>query len=59
MQLKQFYKIATKVSSRKKCYYFLWSTWLSSEATSQYKYNAAKPNSDLSSFYQVSYINRQ
>ena len=28
MQLKQFYNIATKVSSRKKCYYFWWSTWL-------------------------------
>ena len=28
MQLKQFHYIATKVSSRKKCYYFWWSTWL-------------------------------
>ena len=28
MQLKQFYDIATKVSCRKKCYYFWWSTWL-------------------------------
>ena len=28
MQLKQFYNIATKVNSRKKCYYFSWSTWL-------------------------------
>ena len=28
MQLKQFYNIAIKVSSRKKCYYFWWSTWL-------------------------------
>ena len=28
MQLKQFYDIGTKVSSRKKCYYFWWSTWL-------------------------------
>ena len=28
MQLEQFYNIATKVSSRKKCYYFCWSTWL-------------------------------
>ena len=28
VQLKQFYNIATKVSSRKKCYYFWWSTWL-------------------------------
>ena len=28
MQLKQFYNIATKVSSRKKCYYVWWSTWL-------------------------------
>ena len=28
MQLKQFYNIATKVSSRKKCYYIWWSTWL-------------------------------
>ena len=27
-QLKKFYNIATKVSSRKKCYYFWWSTWL-------------------------------
>ena len=26
MQLKQFYNVATKVSSRKKCYYFWWST---------------------------------
>ena len=26
--MKQFYNIATKVSSRKKCYYFWWSTWL-------------------------------
>ena len=31
MQFKQFYNIATKVSSRKKCYYFWWSTWLISE----------------------------
>ena len=28
MKFKQFYNIATKVSSRKKCYYFWWSTWL-------------------------------
>ena len=28
MQLKQFYNIATKVSSRKKCYYFWWSACL-------------------------------
>ena len=28
LQLKQFYDKATKVSSRKKCYYFWWSTWL-------------------------------
>ena len=28
MQLKQFYYKATNVSSRKKCYYFWWSTWL-------------------------------
>ena len=28
MQLKQFYNIATKVSFRKKCYYFWWSIWL-------------------------------
>ena len=28
MELKQFYNIATKFSSRKKCYYFWWSTWL-------------------------------
>ena len=28
MQFKQFYKKATKISSRKKCYYFWWSTWL-------------------------------
>ena len=28
MQLKQFYNIATKVSSRKRSYYFWWSTWL-------------------------------
>ena len=28
MQLKQFYNTATKVSSRRKCYYFWWSTWL-------------------------------
>ena len=28
IQLKQFYNIATKVSSRKKCYYFWWFTWL-------------------------------
>ena len=28
MELKQFYNIATKVSRRKKCYYFWWSTWL-------------------------------
>ena len=28
MQLKQLYNMATKVSSRKKCYYFWWSTWL-------------------------------
>ena len=28
MQLKQFFDIAIKVSSRKKCYYFWWSTWL-------------------------------
>ena len=29
-QFKQFYNIATKVSSRKKCYYFWWSPWLHS-----------------------------
>ena len=34
MQLKQFYNIATKVSSRKKCYYFWWSTWLNSGSAS-------------------------
>ena len=28
MQLKQFNNITTKVSSRKTCYYFWWSTWL-------------------------------
>ena len=28
LELKQFYNIATKVSCRKKCYYFWWSTWL-------------------------------
>ena len=28
MQLKQFYNIATKASSRKKCYYFWCSPWL-------------------------------
>ena len=28
MQLKQFSNIAIKGSSRKKCYYFWWSTWL-------------------------------
>ena len=28
MQLKQFYNIGTKVSCRKKCYYFWRSTWL-------------------------------
>ena len=28
MQLKQFYYTATKVGSRKKNYYFWWSTWL-------------------------------
>ena len=28
MQPKQFWNIATKVSSRDKCYYFWWSTWL-------------------------------
>ena len=28
MQFNQLYNIATKVSSRKKCYYFWWSTWL-------------------------------
>ena len=28
LQLKQFYNIATKVSYRKKCYYFWSSTWL-------------------------------
>ena len=28
MRLKQFCNIATKVSSRKKCYYFWWSPWL-------------------------------
>ena len=34
LQLKQFYNIATKVSCRKKCYYFWWSTWLNKEAPS-------------------------
>ena len=33
MQLKQFYDRATKVRSRKKCYYFWWSTWLFIAAT--------------------------
>ena len=28
MELKQLYNIATEVSSRKKCHYFWWSTWL-------------------------------
>ena len=28
MQLKQFYNIATKVSSRKKCHYLWWYIWL-------------------------------
>ena len=28
MQFKQFYNIATKVSSRKRCNYFWWSNWL-------------------------------
>ena len=28
MQLKQFYDMTTKVNTRKKCYYFWWSTWL-------------------------------
>ena len=28
MELKQFYNIATKVSDRKKCYYFWWFPWL-------------------------------
>ena len=28
MQLKQFYNIASKVSSRKKCYNFWWSIYL-------------------------------
>ena len=28
MRLKQFHNIATKVSSRKKCYYVWWSAWL-------------------------------
>ena len=28
MQLKQFWNIVTKVSSRKKCYYLWWSPWL-------------------------------
>ena len=52
-QLKQFYNIATKVSSRKKCYYFWWSTWLvrrlwsislykSYESTTAYKITTAK-----------------
>ena len=27
MQFKQFYNVATTVSSRKKCYYFWWTTW--------------------------------
>ena len=29
MQWKQFYNITTKVSSRKKCYYFWWYTFMS------------------------------
>ena len=28
MQLRQLYDLTTKVSCRKKCYYFWWSTWL-------------------------------
>ena len=33
MPLKQLYNIVTKVSSRQKCYYFWWSTWLLRSAT--------------------------
>ena len=37
LQLKQFYNIATKVSCRKKCYYFWWSTWLQNKASENRK----------------------
>ena len=48
MQLKQFYNIATKVSSRKKCYYFWWSTWLLSSGTQTARqFKADRPIEDI------------
>ena len=43
LQLKQFYNKATKVSCRKKCYYFWWSTWLLS-MTGEYPMHPATAN---------------
>ena len=44
MQLKQFYNIATKISSRKKCYYFWWSTWLVMDKVAVFNYIKAQQN---------------
>ena len=49
MQLKQFYNIATKVNSRKKCYNFWWSAWLMSQSGASGWTSWA-----LSSYYQMS-----
>ena len=67
MQLKQFYNIATKVSSRKKCYYFWWSAWLLSatiplwlatqlELHAWYPVTALLRSSELSSSVNISII---
>ena len=40
LQLKQFYYMATKVSCRKKCYYFWWSTWLFRQTSVKNKENS-------------------
>ena len=47
MQLKQFCNIATKISSRKKCYYFWWSTGLISAQIPSIYYNVSFENWDL------------
>ena len=49
MQLMQFYNIATKVSSRKKCYYFWCSTWLLLSASKR-RPSCATNKNELSQF---------
>ena len=62
MQLKQLFYIATKVCSRKRCYYIWWSTWLINVSKSTSTYSTTTflgtlqtidmiSNNDISSVY--------